>query len=148
VPAQRAIAVERRHHVGGAQPVALEEVADEARAGQLARDVVLQVRVQAAEARVELRCGADGQHGGIEQVQAERAGRGLEPVVGARRRVAAGEPQRDLVGDVEAAERVARIRVARRDALDRAHHAAVDEVEGNGGRALPAGLGERRFVVQ
>ena len=109
----RAVAVERRHHVGGRQALALEQVADEPRARELARDVVLQVRVQAPEARVELGRGADGEHRGVEQVEPERV----------RRRPAAAssapdaesplrEPQRDLVGDVEAAERVAGVGVA------------------------------------
>ena len=59
----------------GRDAVARQQVADEPRAGELARDVVLQVGVQAAVARVELRRRADREHGGVEQVEPERAPR-------------------------------------------------------------------------
>ena len=76
------------HHVGRRDAVALEQVADEPRARQLARDVVLQVGVEAAVARVELRRGADGEHRGVEQVEPERGRRLGEAVVGVRHRLA------------------------------------------------------------
>ncbi len=138
-PAQRGVAVERRHDVRRRHALALEQVPDEPRARQLARDVVLQVRVQPAVARVELGRRADAEHGGVQQVEPERARRGPQPLVGARRGVALRQPQRGLVRDVEAAERVARVRVRRRDALDRSDHAAVDEVEAD--RVLGIGGG-------
>ena len=114
-----------------AQALALEQLADEPRARQLARDVVLQVRVQAAVARVELGRRAHREHRGLQQVQPERLDDGLQALVGVRRRLAVREPQRDLVGDVQAAERIARIGIRPGDALDRRHHAAVDEAEGD-----------------
>ena len=128
-PAQPSVGVERAHHVGRAQPFALEQLADEPRARQLARDVVLQVRVQAAVARVQLGRRAHRQHGGLEQIQPERLDDALQALVGVRRRLAVGEPQRDLVGDVQPAERIARIGIRAGDPLDRRHHAAVDEAE-------------------
>ena len=109
--------------------LALQQVADEPRARELAGDVVLQVGEQAAEARVELRRRAGGEHRGVEQVQPERGRDGGEPVVGARRGLPARELQRGLVGDVEAAERVGRVGVVGGDPLHRGHHAAIDEVE-------------------
>ena len=127
--AQRRRALEGEHHVGGRDAVAAQQVADEARAGELAGDVVLQVGVQAPVARVELGRRADREHRGVEQVEAERLRDVGEPVVGVGDRVAAGELQRAVVGDVEAAERVGRVGVARGDALHRGHHAPVDEVE-------------------
>ena len=133
--AQRRVALERHHHVGGRDALARQQVADEPRARQLARDVVLQVRVQAAVARVELRRRADREHGGVEQVEPERRGHVREPVVGVGDRLAARQLERAVVGDVEAAERVGRVRVRRRDALDRRHHAAVDEVEADADRS-------------
>ena len=132
-PAQPSVGVERGHHVGRTQPFALEQLADEPRARQLARDVVLQVGVQAAVARVELGRRAYREHRGLQQIQAERLDRALQALVGVRRRLAVREPQRDLVGDVQAAERIARIRIRARDPLDRRHHAAVDEAEGDRG---------------
>ena len=128
-PPQRAVDVEAAHHVGGADALALQQVADQPRARELAGDVVLEVGEQAAEARVELRRRAGGEHRGVEQVQPERGRDGLQPVVGARRGLAARELQRRLVGDVEAAERVGRVGVVGRDALHRGHHAVIDEVE-------------------
>ena len=132
--AQRRVALERHHHVGGRDALAGQQVADEPRARQLARDVVLEVGVQAAVARVELRRRADREHGGVEQVEPERRGDLREPVVGVGDRVAAAQLERAVVGDVEAAERVGRVGVGRRDALDRGHHAAVDEVEADADR--------------
>ena len=64
-------------------PSPRQQVADEPRARELARDVVLQVGVQAAVARVELRRGADREHGGVEQVEPERRAR---PARAGRRR--------------------------------------------------------------
>ena len=52
-----------------------------------------------------------------------------EPGVGGRRRLAARERQRLLVGDVQAAQRVGRVRVARRRRLDRRAHARVEEAK-------------------
>ena len=71
--AEPAVGVEGPHHVGGGEPLALEQLADQARARELARDVVLQVGVEAPVARVELGRRADREHRGLEQVQAERA---------------------------------------------------------------------------
>ena len=128
----RPVGVEGAHHVGGREPFALEQLPDQPRARQLARDVVLQVRVQAPVARVELGRGADRQHRGLEQVEAERlARRCCRRSSASETTVALRQPQRDLVGDVEPAERVAGVGVRARDALDRRHHAAVDEAEGD-----------------
>ena len=128
-PAQRPVEVEARHHVGGGHALALEQVPDEARARELAGDVVLQVGEQPPEARVELRRRAGGEHRGVEQVQPERGGDGGEAVVGARGGLPARELQGGLVGDVEAAERIGRVGVVGGDPLHGGHHAAVDEVE-------------------
>ena len=81
--AQPAVGVEGGHHVGGREALALEQLADEPRARELARDVVLQVRVQAPVARVELGRRADREHRGLEQVEPER---GRRRAAGARRR--------------------------------------------------------------
>ena len=83
------VAVERRHDVRRRDALALEQVADEPRARQLARHVVLQVRVQPAVARVELGRRADAEHGGVEQVEPERARR---PSAAARRRSTRSRP--------------------------------------------------------
>ena len=123
---------ERRQHVRAVDARALEQVGDEPRAGQPARDVVLQVRVEEAVARVQLGRGADAQHREVERVEPEPLARLGEPRVRVRRRAAVGERERLLVGDVEPAERVGRVGVVRRDALHSRHHAAVDEVEADG----------------
>ena len=109
--AQPSAEVEGAHHVRGRQALALEQLPDQARARQLARDVVLQVRVQAPVARVELGRRADREHRGLEQIQPERGDHELQALVGVGGRVALREPQRDLVGDVEAAEGVAGVGV-------------------------------------
>ena len=114
--------------------VAGEQVPDEPRARQLARHVVLQVGVEPPVARVELGRRADGEDGGVEQVEPERLRDVREPVVGVRDGVAAAQLERAVVGDVEPAERVGRVRVVGRHPLDRRHHAAVDEVEADGRR--------------
>ena len=111
--------------------LAFEQLADEPRARELAGDVVLQVGVQAPVARVELRRRAHREHRGLEQVQPELGDDVVQPRVGVRDAVALGEPERDLVGDVQAPERIAGIGVGAGDPLDRRHHAAVDEAEGN-----------------
>ena len=132
--AQRRRALERHHHVGRGDAVAGQQVADEPRARELARDVVVQVRVQPAVARVELRRGADREHRRVEQVEPERRrGPAASRSSASDTESPRAQLQRPVVGDVEAAERVGRVRVARRDALDRRHDAAVDEVEADGG---------------
>src|SRR5262249_52651248 len=64
-------------------------------------------------------------------VQPERLYRLLQAAVGIRAAVALREPQRDLIGDVQPAERIAGIGVGAGDALDRRHDPAVDEAEGH-----------------
>ena len=73
--AQAPVRVEGAHDVGGREAFALEQLPDEPRARELARDVVLQVGVQAPVARVELGRRADREHRGLQQVEAERARR-------------------------------------------------------------------------
>ena len=81
--------------------------------GQPARDVVVQVGEQAAVAGVQLRRGAEAEHGGVERVEPEPRARLGEPgvrVVGPR---VGGERQRLVVGDVQPAQRVAGVRIPR-----------------------------------
>jgi hypothetical protein len=124
---------ERRQHVRAVDARALEQVGDEPRAGEPARDVVLQVRVEEAVARVQLGRGADAQHREVERVEAEPlAGLG-EARVGVGRRAAVGERERLLVGDVEPAERVLGTVVGRRGGLDGGPQALVEEAEADRG---------------
>ena len=129
--AQPAVGVERHHHVGGREPFALEQLPDQPRRRQLARDVVLQVRVQAPVARVELGRGAHREHRGLQQVQPERVAR---PPAGARRRPSPSRPARAAARPrrrCRARGTDRRVGVRPRDPLDRRHHAAVDEAEGD-----------------
>ena len=127
-PSIRRIAPRRRsgerageagEHVGGVTPSPDEQLAEQARAGEPARDVVVQVGEQAAVAGVQLGRGAEAEHRGVERVEPEPRARRRR--AGRRRpapRASAASDERLVVGDVEAAERVAGVRVAGRGALD------------------------------
>ena len=115
--------------------------ADEPRAGEPARHVVLQVGVEEAVARVQLGRRADAEHRDVERVEPEPlAGLG-EPRVGvgrgARRRRATAPARRRCRG------RGARPRRRRPPAaarLDGGPQALVEEVEGRPRRAQPSGM--------
>ena len=72
-PERRSGAAWPKHaeHVGGRDALAGEQVADEPRAREPARDVVVQVGEQAPVARVQLGRGAEAEDRGVERVEAE-----------------------------------------------------------------------------
>ena len=117
--AQRRVGGEAAQDVGAGHARRLEQLGHEPRRGVLAGDVVLQVGEQAAVARVELRRRAQPEHRGVERVEPEPGGHRRQAALDALVGDAAGEGQRQLVGDVEAAERVRRVRVQAGDLLHR-----------------------------
>ena len=123
--------------------VAGEQVGDEPRAGEPARDVVVQVGEQAAVARVELGRGGEAEHGGVERVEPEPRGGVGEARVGVLRPAVGGERQRLLVGDVEAAERVAGVGVAGRGRSTWARMRASRKAKPTTGGCFRRGAGAR-----
>ena len=133
---QRAAMPEAGEHVGGGDAVAHEQLGDQPRAREAARDVVVQVGEQPAVAGVQLRRRAEPEHRGVEGVQPEpRAGVG-EPRVGVLRLRVRREGERLVVGDVEPAQRVAGVRVPRGRALDVGSQPSVEEREADGRSGL------------
>ncbi len=108
----------RRARRSRAAPWPASSRADEARAGELPGHVVVQVGVEAAVARAQLRRGADREHRALQRRRDRASRRRRRAARRARRPPLAGEAQRLLVRDVEAAEGVERVRVAGGDALD------------------------------
>ncbi len=127
--AKRAVAAEAGEHVGFGSALARQQPGDEARARELAGHVVVEIRVQPAVARAELGCGADRQDGLLERAQAELQGCVGETGVQLVGVALAREPERLLVGDVEAAKRIERARVAGGDALDRLANVSLELFE-------------------
>ena len=129
--------LEAGEHVGGGDAVAREQPRDEPRARQPARDVVVQVGEQAAVARVSSGA-AQRPSTAVSSASSPRPRRrrrgGASASVAPGRR---GERERLVVGDVEPAKRVARVRVALPAACStRARSRASKEGEADDRRGL------------
>ncbi len=131
---QRAGGGEAAEHVAAPDALAGQQVGGEARAGEPAGDVVLEVGVQEAVAPVQLGRRADGQDRAVERVEAEPLSDRGHPGVGVERRRPGGERQRLLVGDVEAAQALVGAAAGRGGAFDRGPQAFLQEAEADGGR--------------
>ena len=131
----------QRQHVGRVRrPSSASRPRDQPRARQLAGHVVVEVGEEPAVARAQLRRGAERRAPPPRARRARAAPAAREARVERRRRLRAGERERQLVGDVEAAERVGRVRVACRDRLDRRADARVERARS--GRRLDVSAGE------
>ena len=75
---QTGAGLEARQHVGRVHALPAQQVGRQPWAGQAAGDVVLEVGVETAVARLQLRCRAQGEHGAVKRVEAEPRHRLLE----------------------------------------------------------------------
>ena len=133
--AHRARAPERRGVVEAVEslrrrdPRLRKQAADQPRRRQLPGHVVVEVGVEPAVLRAELRCGAERERGRLEVAQPEQPSGERDPVVQLGARPGGGELDRQVVGDVEAAKRIGRVRVGRGDRLDRGADPRVERLE-------------------
>jgi hypothetical protein len=123
-PAERAVGREAGDHVGRRRPLVAEQVRDGPRRRQLPRHVVVEEAEDLEHARIELRGGADPEHGRLERVEPEQPRRLAEAVVG-RRAVRLDRPrvaERVLGRDVEAGHRILGVATGGDQLLDRLAH--------------------------
>jgi hypothetical protein len=142
VAAERAVRPEAREHGGRVDVVVREQPRHQPRAGELPRDIVVEVGEEPAVARAQLRRRAEPEHGRLELAEPE----GRRCLVEARVEAVAArarERHRQVVRDVEAAERVDRVRIGARNGLDRRPDAGVESVEAKA-LAVRRGHGSRR----
>ena len=125
---------EAPEHVGPSDSLAREQVGHQPRARQPARDIVLEVGVQAPEAGMQLGRRTDRQRRRVERVQAQALRRDREARVGVDGASLRRERQRLLVRDVQAAQGVVRVLVLRGRRLHRLAHATLEEAEPGRGR--------------
>ena len=86
----------------------------------------MQVAEHAAEVRVHLGGGADGEHRAVQRREPEPLADEVEALLEAQRRAVGAEPHGELVADVQAAIGIGRVRVRRRDGLHGRAHAVED----------------------
>ena len=116
-------------HVVRLDAVAGQEARDQPRTGQSPRDVVLQVGVQPAVARVEFGRRADRQHRRVERVEPQPVDRRRQGGVRVLGPEVSGERQRLVVGDVQPAQRIVLVVVDGGDGPHRRLHPLVQELK-------------------